>query len=110
MKLLRYGPIGQEKPGMLSADGKIRDLSAVIHDISANTLANNAVENIRTVDPASLPVVTGETRIGACVEGVGKFVCIGLNYSDHAAEAGMVYARRTRYLHESNFFDHGSQR
>jgi 2,4-diketo-3-deoxy-L-fuconate hydrolase len=90
MKLLRYGPIGQEKPGMLSADGKIRDLSAVIHDISANTLANNAVENIRTVDPASLPVVTGETRIGACVEGVGKFVCIGLNYSDHAAEAGMV--------------------
>src|SRR5579863_384246 len=90
MKLLRYGPVGQEKPGIVSADGKIRDLSAVVPDISATTLANSALDKIRKVDPASLPVVTGETRIGACVAGVGKFVCIGLNYSDHAAEAGMV--------------------
>ncbi len=90
MKLLRYGPFGQEKPGMLSADGEIRDLSAVVPDISATTLANNALEKIRKVDPTSLPVVPRESRIGACVGGVGKFVCIGLNYSDHAAEAGMV--------------------
>jgi 2,4-diketo-3-deoxy-L-fuconate hydrolase len=90
MKLLRYGPIGQEKPGILSADGKIRDLSSVVPDISANTLANHALEKIRKVDPASLPAVADEPRIGACVAGVGKFVCIGLNYSDHAAEAGMV--------------------
>jgi 2,4-diketo-3-deoxy-L-fuconate hydrolase len=90
MKLLRYGPMGHEKPGILSADGKIRDLSSVVPDISANTLANHALEKIRKVDPASLPAVGDEPRIGACVAGVGKFVCIGLNYSDHAAEAGMV--------------------
>ncbi len=69
MKLLRYGPIGQEKPGILSADGKIRDLSAVVSDISANTLANDALEKIRKVDPASLPAVAGESRVGACVGG-----------------------------------------
>jgi len=90
MKLLRYGPVGREKPGMLSADGKILDLSAVVPDISAATLANHALENIRKVDLASLPVVPGEPRYGACVAGVGKFVCIGLNYSDHAAESGMA--------------------
>jgi 2-keto-4-pentenoate hydratase/2-oxohepta-3-ene-1,7-dioic acid hydratase in catechol pathway len=90
MKLLRYGPIGQEKPGMLSADGKVLDLSAIVPDISASALANHALEKIRKVDPTSLPVVAGEPRIGACVGGVGKLVCIGLNYSDHAAEAGMA--------------------
>jgi len=90
MKLLRYGPVGREKPGMLSADGKILDLSAVVPDISAATLANLALENIRKVDLATLPVVPGEPRYGACVAGVGKFVCIGLNYSDHAAESGMA--------------------
>src|SRR5277367_6813604 len=90
MKLLRYGPHGQEKPGMLSADGKILDLSAVVPDISATTLASNAQEKIRKIDPASLPVIAAESRIGACVAGVGKFVCIGLNYSDHAAESGMA--------------------
>lgn len=90
MKLLRYGRIGQEKPGTLSDEGKILDLSAIVPDISSITLANHALERIREVDPASLPVVDGEPRIGACVGGVGKFVCIGLNYSDHAAESGMA--------------------
>lgn len=89
MKLLRYGPLGQEKPGLLDADGNIRDLSAVIEDIDPGTISDATFARIAAIDPASLPVVSGTPRIGACVGRPGKYICIGLNYSDHAAEAGM---------------------
>ncbi len=86
MKLLRYGPRGQEKPGLLDADGTIRDLSGVVADLSGEVLTN--LDRLKTIDPATLPVVPGNPRLGACVAGTGKFICIGLNYSDHAAETG----------------------
>ncbi len=88
MKLLRYGPLGQEKPGILDAQGNIRDLSGVVGDINGATLQPEALAKLRGVDVNSLAVVSGQPRIGACVAGVGKFICIGLNYSDHAAETG----------------------
>ena len=88
MKLLRYGPAGQEKPGLLDAGGVIRDLSAVVGDIGGAALAPAALAKLRGIDPASLPAVSGKPRLGPCVSGVGKFICIGLNYSDHAAETG----------------------
>ena len=89
MKLLRYGKPGSEKPGMLDAEGKIRSLAGVIDDLSGEALSPNSIEKLKSVDPASLPEVDSAERIGPCVAGVGKFMCIGLNYSDHAAEAGM---------------------
>ncbi|KGE12136.1 ureidoglycolate lyase [Burkholderia gladioli] len=89
MKLLRYGPVGQEKPGLLDAGGRIRDLSAVIPDLAGEALSDGALARLRALDPASLPLVPGEPRIGACVGQIGKFVCIGLNYADHAAESGL---------------------
>ena len=89
MKLLRFGPLGTEKPGLLDADGNIRDLSSVVGDIAGDALGDKALEKLRGVDPTSLPLVGGDPRIGACVGQVGKFICIGLNYADHAAEAGM---------------------
>ncbi|WP_186224653.1 ureidoglycolate lyase [Burkholderia gladioli] len=89
MKLLRYGPVGQEKPGLLDAGGRIRDLSAVIPDLAGEVLSDAALARLRALDPASLPLVPGEPRIGACVGQIGKFVCIGLNYADHAAESGL---------------------
>jgi len=88
MKLLRYGPAGQEKPGLLDAAGRIRDLSAVVPDIAGKTLLPESLAKLRALDPASLPLVSGEPRIGPCVGNIGKFLCIGLNYSDHAAETG----------------------
>ena len=88
MKLLRYGPKGQEKPGILDADGRIRSLEGVIADISGEALSDGGLGTLRGLDPASLPLVEGEPRLGACVAGTGKFICIGLNYSDHAAETG----------------------
>jgi 2-keto-4-pentenoate hydratase/2-oxohepta-3-ene-1,7-dioic acid hydratase in catechol pathway len=88
MKLLRYGPLGQEKPGLLDAEGGIRDLSGVVGDINGATLQPDALAKLRAIDPNSLPKVSGSPRYGACVSGVGKFICIGLNYSDHAAETG----------------------
>ena len=87
MKLLRYGPRGAEKPGILDAQGNIRDLSGIVGDIAGDTLAN--LDRLAGVDIDNLPVVTGDPRLGACVGGTGKFMCIGLNYSDHAAETGM---------------------
>ncbi len=90
MKLVRYGNLGEEKPGLLAADGTLRDLSGVVEDIDGSTLSEAALQRIRAVDPTSLRVVEGEPRIGACVAGVGKFICIGLNYSDHASESGMA--------------------
>ena len=89
MKLLRYGAPGEEKPGVLDSQGRIRDLSAVIHDVAGDALLPHSFERIRQVDPESLPRVAGTPRIGPCVAGVGKFICVGLNYSDHAAESGM---------------------
>ncbi|MEH6404806.1 MAG: fumarylacetoacetate hydrolase family protein [Sneathiella sp.] len=88
MKLLRYGPKGQEKPGLLDDAGQIRDLSGMVGDIDGACLSNGALQKIKEADPESLPLVTGNPRIGACVANVGKFICIGLNYSDHAAETG----------------------
>ncbi|MFC4273384.1 ureidoglycolate lyase [Sneathiella chungangensis] len=89
MKLLRYGPPGAEKPGILDDAGGIRDLSAVIPDISGEVLSDEGLEKVRALDPATLPVVEGNPRIGPCVGNIGTFICIGLNYSDHAKEAGM---------------------
>ena len=88
MKLVRYGPAGIEKPGLIDADGAIRDLSAHATDINGDTIGRDALAAFATIDPASLPLVTGSPRIGPCVGGIGKFLCIGLNYSDHAAETG----------------------
>jgi len=88
MKLLRYGKKGQEKPGMLDKAGKLRDLSATIADVNPEALAPAALDKLRKVDPASLPLVAGEPRIGACLTQVPKIVCVGLNYTDHAKETG----------------------
>ena len=88
MKLLRYGPAGAEKPGMLDLDGAIRDLSGVVGDIAGDVLTPDGLDKLRAVDPASLPKVDGNPRMGPCVGDIGKFMCIGLNYSDHAAETG----------------------
>ena len=89
MKLLRYGPSGQEKPGMLDEQGNIRDLSGTVRDVAGDTLLPESLERLRRIDPATLPKVDGNPRLGPCVAGVGKFICVGLNYSDHAAESGM---------------------
>ena len=90
MRLLRFGPKGREKPGMIDKDGALRDLSAEIDDIAGGALADSALQRLREIDPASLPVVEGNPRIGSCVGQVGKFICIGLNYDDHAAESKMA--------------------
>ncbi|CBS91152.1 fumarylacetoacetate hydrolase family protein [Azospirillum lipoferum] len=90
MKLLRYGPPGQEKPGLLDADGRIRDLSAHVDDIAGAALLPDGLDRLRAIDPATLPLVEGNPRLGPCVGRVGKMVCIGLNFSDHAAETGMA--------------------
>lgn len=87
MKLVRYGARGAEKPGMLDAAGRLRDLSAHVPDIAGQVLID--LGRLATLDPETLPLVEGTPRLGACVGGTGKFICIGLNYSDHAAESGM---------------------
>ena len=93
MKLLRYGPAGQEKPGMLDDQGQVRDLSGIVTDIAGDTLTADGIAKLRGVDIATLPVVSGtpqdDLRLGACVGRIGKFICIGLNYADHAAESGL---------------------
>jgi 2-keto-4-pentenoate hydratase/2-oxohepta-3-ene-1,7-dioic acid hydratase in catechol pathway len=88
VKLLRYGPKGREKPGILDKDGKIRDLSAHVPDIAGSVLQPDSLKKLAALDPSQLPLASGELRIGPCVGKVGKFVCIGLNYADHAAETG----------------------
>lgn len=90
MKLLRFGEAGAEKPGILAEDGTIRDLSSVVGDIAGDVLSDDGMEAIRAADLSSLPEVSADTRLGPCVSGTGKFICIGLNYSDHAAESGMA--------------------
>ncbi len=89
MKLLRYGPKGQEKPGIVDADGTVRDISAHVADIAGVTLSDAELARIAALDLSTLPAVTVD-RYGPCVAGVGKFICIGLNYSDHAAESGLA--------------------
>jgi 2-keto-4-pentenoate hydratase/2-oxohepta-3-ene-1,7-dioic acid hydratase in catechol pathway len=88
MKLLRYGPDGQEKPGMLDASGTIRDLSSLVPDINGDTLSPGALKKLAAVDPATLPAVSGKPRLGSAVTGMKNLICIGLNYADHAAETG----------------------
>jgi 2-keto-4-pentenoate hydratase/2-oxohepta-3-ene-1,7-dioic acid hydratase in catechol pathway len=92
MKLLRYGIKGQEKPGVLDGEGNPRDLSGVVQDVSSTTLPG-LLEQLKTVDINTLPKVEGKPRIGACVAEVGKFICIGLNYKDHADETGAAYPK-----------------
>ena len=88
MKLLRYGPKGREKPGLLDKDGRIRDLSGHVPDIAGTALLPDSLKKLAALNPAELPLASGDLRIGPCVGKIGKFVCIGLNYADHAAETG----------------------
>jgi 2-keto-4-pentenoate hydratase/2-oxohepta-3-ene-1,7-dioic acid hydratase in catechol pathway len=90
MKLLRHGPAGTERPGLLHSDGTIRDLTGLVPDIGGAILSDAGLAMLRGLDAASLPVVDPATRLGPCVTGTGKFICIGLNYADHAAESGMT--------------------
>ena len=90
MKLLRFGSRGEERPGMLDTKGAVRDLSGVVGDIAGTALLPDGLERLRKVRAEELPLVDGNPRIGPCVGSVGKFICIGLNYSDHAAESGMA--------------------
>jgi ureidoglycolate lyase/2,4-diketo-3-deoxy-L-fuconate hydrolase len=89
MKLLRYGPRGAEKPGLVDADGGIRDLSSEIEDLAGPVLLPESLARLAALEPAALPAVDGSPRIGPCVGSVGKFICIGQNYADHAAESGV---------------------
>ncbi|MFK4826237.1 fumarylacetoacetate hydrolase family protein [Paenochrobactrum sp. BZR 588] len=89
MKLVRFGNIGAEKPGILDGEGQLRDLSSVVDDIAGDVISPEGLDRLRGLDLKTLPLVEGLPRIGACVGRVGKFICIGLNYADHAAEAGM---------------------
>jgi 2-keto-4-pentenoate hydratase/2-oxohepta-3-ene-1,7-dioic acid hydratase in catechol pathway len=89
MKLVRYGEPGAEKPGLLDAEGTLRDLSAEVADITGATIDDATLDRLRALDPASLPEVSGNLRLGPCVGDIGKFMCIGLNYTDHAIESGL---------------------
>lgn len=90
MKLLRVGPVGKEKPAAIDQNGDIRDLSYLVEDISGAQLSPEALDKLAKQDLTTLPLITEDTRIGACIGNVGKFVCIGLNYADHAEESGMA--------------------
>jgi 2-keto-4-pentenoate hydratase/2-oxohepta-3-ene-1,7-dioic acid hydratase in catechol pathway len=90
MKLLRFGEPGKERPGILHADGSIRDLSGVVNDIAGPTLLPDSLARLRSINPDTLPRADGTPRLGPCVGSVGKFICVGLNYSDHAAESNMA--------------------
>lgn len=94
MKFLRYGPKGQEKPGLLDADGAVRDLSGILPDLAGAALLPEKLAEISAMDVQALPAVTGvlqqDLRLGPCVAGIGKFICIGLNFADHAAETGLA--------------------
>lgn len=89
MKLLRVGAAGEEKPAILDANGNARDISGLVRDITGAVLSDEKLAELKNVDPASLPKLDGGLRVGPCVSGVGKLICIGLNYSDHAEETGM---------------------
>lgn len=102
MKLLRYGPIGSEKPGLLDNAGLLRDLSEHVDDINGDMLNDATLDLLRALDVSALPVVEGEQRIGACVGNIGKFLCIGLNYSDHAAETGATIPKHPILFFKAN--------
>ncbi|MGQ0612001.1 MAG: fumarylacetoacetate hydrolase family protein, partial [Paracoccaceae bacterium] len=89
MKLLRHGPVGAEKPGLLHSDGTIRDLTGKVADIGGTALSDAGLAALRAIDAGKLPILAPGTRLGPCVAGTGKFICIGLNYADHAEESGM---------------------
>src|SRR5690606_9661996 len=89
MKLVRYGPAGREKPGIVDQEGRIRDLSRIVDDIDGAMLADGGLARIKKANPNRLKVVPGKPRLGPCIGNVRNFIAIGLNYSDHAAEAGM---------------------
>ncbi|PCD04207.1 2-hydroxyhepta-2,4-diene-1,7-dioate isomerase [Sphingomonas spermidinifaciens] len=89
MKLLRHGPVGQERPGLVDAEGIIRDLSSIVADIDPTAVTPEGLASIAAVDPATLPAMAADTRLGPCVGRPGKFICIGLNFADHAAESNM---------------------
>jgi 2-keto-4-pentenoate hydratase/2-oxohepta-3-ene-1,7-dioic acid hydratase in catechol pathway len=101
MKLVRYGKAGSEKPGMIDANGKLRDLSKHVADINSETLSDKSLRELRKLDQAKLPLVSGRQRIGPCVTGIGKFLCIGLNYSDHAAETGADIPKHPILFHKA---------
>ncbi len=102
MKLLRYGEIGAEKPGLVDEQGQIRDLSAHVDDISSGTLSTEMLATLKQLDPNELPRVSGNPRLGPCVGSVGKFMCIGLNYADHAAEAGLEVPKHPPLFMKAN--------
>ncbi len=102
MKLLRYGPMGQEKPGLLDNQGNIRDISSIITDIDGSTLDKATLDKLSAITPESLPIVEGNPRIGPCVNGVNKVICIGLNYHDHAAEVGAKPTPEPRIFMKAN--------
>ncbi|MAL80540.1 MAG: hypothetical protein CMN55_15785 [Sneathiella sp.] len=102
MKLLRFGPAGAEKPGILDMNGDIRDLSGVIDDFAGEAFTDENLQKIRALDPASLPKAAGNPRIGACVGNVRNAICIGLNYSDHAAEAGAAVPKEPIVFQKSS--------
>lgn len=89
MKLLRYGPAGSEKPGLMDSQGEIRDISKLVPDIGGDTLSRDSLNRLSKIDASKLPKIANNVRIGPCISNVGKFICVGLNYADHAAEAGL---------------------
>ena len=101
MRLVRFGARGSEKPGLIDAQGVVRDLSAVVPDIDARTLSPAALARLREIDPATLPAVPAGVRLGACVGSIPNLVCIGLNYSDHAAETNTPIPSGSRAALES---------
>ena len=101
MKLVRYGAMGAEKPGLIDDKGQLRDLSGVISDISSDTLSDEMLEQLHALDETSLPIIKNAPRLGPPVGRVGKFLCIGLNYSDHAAEAGLKVPAHPILFHKA---------
>jgi 2-keto-4-pentenoate hydratase/2-oxohepta-3-ene-1,7-dioic acid hydratase in catechol pathway len=102
MKLVRYGEPGWEKPGLIDGTGTLRALGAHVDDITGTMLSDEVLDRLRALDPESLPAVTGEVRYGPCVAGIGKFLCIGLNYSDHAAESGLPIPEHPILFYKAN--------
>lgn len=102
MKLLRYGPVGSEKPGMLDDAGVLRDLSGVIDDVNGATIGDAGLAKLRALDPSTLPAVDGNPRLGPCVGNIGKFMCIGLNFKDHAIETGNPFPKHPILFMKAN--------
>jgi 2,4-diketo-3-deoxy-L-fuconate hydrolase len=90
LKLVRFGPAGKERPGCIDSQGNVRALTSYIPDVTGDALRPSQLPSLLSIDPSSLPIVTSAVRLGPCVSGVGKFICVGLNYRDHAEEAGMT--------------------